>query len=177
MVGACRSPAPIFCWPLRPPSSRLPLPLNWPSLGLAVFRLTEPAVASSDATNIESSIIRDGDEYVINGRKWYTTNGSVADILIVMAVTATWMTVALPTWKQRSIREKEAELVFRGQQYVRALRPRLAAAYPSATFVFLPADIVSQILNFGIPAPINVWPIRICVGYPEHSRISTQAGQ
>ena len=37
------------------------------------FAMTEPAVASSDATNIESSIVRDGDHYVINGRKWYTT--------------------------------------------------------------------------------------------------------
>ena len=40
------------------------------------FAMTEPFVASSDATNIESSIIRDGDEYVINGRKWYTTNAT-----------------------------------------------------------------------------------------------------
>ncbi len=38
--------------------------------------MTEPAVASSDATNIESSIVRDGDDYVINGRKWYTTNAT-----------------------------------------------------------------------------------------------------
>ncbi len=37
------------------------------------FAMTEPAVASSDATNIESSIDRDGDEYVINGRKWWTS--------------------------------------------------------------------------------------------------------
>ena len=37
------------------------------------FAMTEPAVASSDATNIESEIRRDGDEYVINGRKWWTS--------------------------------------------------------------------------------------------------------
>jgi len=37
------------------------------------FAMTEPAVASSDATNIESSIVRDGDEYVINGRKWWSS--------------------------------------------------------------------------------------------------------
>jgi acyl-CoA dehydrogenase len=40
------------------------------------FAMTEPAVASSDATNIESRIERDGDEYVINGHKWYTTNAT-----------------------------------------------------------------------------------------------------
>ena len=37
------------------------------------FAMTEPAVASSDATNIESTILRDGDHYVINGLKWWTT--------------------------------------------------------------------------------------------------------
>lgn len=39
----------------------------------SAFCMTEPAVASSDATNIESSIVRDGDHYVLNGRKWWTT--------------------------------------------------------------------------------------------------------
>jgi acyl-CoA dehydrogenase len=40
------------------------------------FAMTEPKVASSDATNIESSIRRDGDQYLINGHKWYTTNAT-----------------------------------------------------------------------------------------------------
>jgi acyl-CoA dehydrogenase len=40
------------------------------------FGMTEPAVASSDATNIESAIVRDGDEYVINGRKWWSSGAS-----------------------------------------------------------------------------------------------------
>ena len=40
------------------------------------FAMTEPDVASSDATNIESSIVRDGDGYVIDGHKWYTTNAT-----------------------------------------------------------------------------------------------------
>src|SRR5262249_44228333 len=37
------------------------------------FAMTEPLVASSDATNIETKIVRDGDSYVINGRKWWSS--------------------------------------------------------------------------------------------------------
>ena len=39
----------------------------------SAFTMTEPNVASSDATNIETSIVRDGDEYIINGRKWWSS--------------------------------------------------------------------------------------------------------
>lgn len=53
------------------------------------FAMTEPAVASSDATNIETSMVRDGDEYVINGRKWWCSNALHAKcrVLIVMGKT------------------------------------------------------------------------------------------
>jgi acyl-CoA dehydrogenase len=52
----------------------------------SAFAMTEPNVASSDATNIETSIIRDGDEYVINGHKWWTSGAPDprCKILIVM---------------------------------------------------------------------------------------------
>ena len=55
----------------------------------SAFSMTEPEVASSDATNIATRIERDGDEYVINGRKWWTS-GALSprcELLIVMGVT------------------------------------------------------------------------------------------
>jgi len=56
----------------------------------SAFAMTEPDVASSDATNIESLIVRDGDDYIINGHKWYTTNGTDprCKIIIFMGKTA-----------------------------------------------------------------------------------------
>jgi acyl-CoA dehydrogenase len=56
----------------------------------SAFAMTEPAVASSDATNIETRIERDGDEYVINGRKWWASNALHRNckLLIVMGKTA-----------------------------------------------------------------------------------------
>ncbi len=53
------------------------------------FSMTEPAVASSDATNIQCEIRRDGDDYVINGRKWFTSGAMNASckLLIVMGKT------------------------------------------------------------------------------------------
>lgn len=55
----------------------------------SAFSMTEPAVASSDATNIELRIERDGTDYVLNGRKWWSTNAAHPNcrILIVMGKT------------------------------------------------------------------------------------------
>ncbi len=55
----------------------------------SAFAMTEPAVASSDATNIEMRMERDGDGYLLNGRKWFASNGMHAHctVLIVMGKT------------------------------------------------------------------------------------------
>jgi acyl-CoA dehydrogenase len=55
----------------------------------SAFCMTEPEVASSDATNIETSIVRDGDDYVINGRKWWSSGAcsNRCEIMIVMGKT------------------------------------------------------------------------------------------
>jgi len=55
----------------------------------SAFAMTEPDVASSDATNIQTVIARDGSDYVINGRKWYITNAAHPDcrVMIVMGKT------------------------------------------------------------------------------------------
>ena len=55
----------------------------------SAFAMTEPEVASSDATNIETSITRDGDDYVINGRKFYISGAmrESCEIMIVMGKT------------------------------------------------------------------------------------------
>ena len=65
------------------------------------FAMTEPDVASSDATNIELRIERDGDEYVLNGRKWWTSGAMHPNcrILIVMGKT----NPDGPTHKQQSM--------------------------------------------------------------------------
>jgi acyl-CoA dehydrogenase len=53
----------------------------------SAFSMTEPDTAGSDPTLLKTSAVLDGDEWVINGHKWFTSNGSIADFLIVMAVT------------------------------------------------------------------------------------------
>lgn len=55
----------------------------------SAFAMTEPAVASLDATNVQMSMVRDGDDYVLNGRKWFASNGMHRNckVLIVMGKT------------------------------------------------------------------------------------------
>jgi alkylation response protein AidB-like acyl-CoA dehydrogenase len=65
------------------------------------FAMTEPAVASSDATNIESSIVRDGDEYVINGLKWWSSGAGDPRCKIAIFMGKTDFTA--PLHKQQSM--------------------------------------------------------------------------
>ena len=67
----------------------------------SAFLMTEPAVASSDATNIETRIARDGDDYVINGRKWWISGAasSRCKVAIVMGKTDP----AASTYRQQSM--------------------------------------------------------------------------
>jgi acyl-CoA dehydrogenase len=53
----------------------------------SAFSMTEPDTAGSDPTMLKTRAVRDGDDWVINGHKWYSSNGSIADFMIVMAVT------------------------------------------------------------------------------------------
>ncbi len=53
----------------------------------SAFSMTEPETAGSDPTLLQTRAVKDGEHWVINGHKWFSTNGSIADFLIVMAVT------------------------------------------------------------------------------------------
>jgi acyl-CoA dehydrogenase len=53
----------------------------------SAFSMTEPETPGSDPTQLRTRAVRDGDGWVLNGHKWFTSNGSIADFLIVMAVT------------------------------------------------------------------------------------------
>jgi acyl-CoA dehydrogenase len=71
----------------------------------SAFAMTEPDVASSDATNIAMRIEREGEEYVLNGRKWWTSNAlhPHCRIMIVMGKTGGWGSDPAPVHKQQSM--------------------------------------------------------------------------
>jgi acyl-CoA dehydrogenase len=91
----------------------------------SAFAMTEPAVASSDATNIECSIRRDGDDYVINGRKWWISGAGDrrCEIFILMGKTDP----SAPRHRQQSM-----VLVPRDTPGVTILRPLTVFNYDDA---------------------------------------------
>ena len=91
----------------------------------SAFAMTEPDVASSDATNIALPIARDGDEYVITGRKWWTTGAADprCRVLIVMGVTEP----DAPTHRRQSM-----VLVPMDAPGVRVVRPLTVFGYDDA---------------------------------------------
>jgi acyl-CoA dehydrogenase len=66
----------------------------------SAFAMTEPDVASSDATNIQTRIERDGDHYVINGRKWFSSNAYHPDLGVIILMGKTDPTA--PKYQQQS---------------------------------------------------------------------------
>ncbi|HEX6571748.1 MAG TPA: acyl-CoA dehydrogenase family protein [Steroidobacteraceae bacterium] len=89
----------------------------------SAYSMTEPAVASSDATNIETEIRRDGDEYVINGRKWWSSGAyhPRCELLIVMGKTD-------PT--AHRFRQQSMILVPRAAKGVKLVRSTTVYGYP-----------------------------------------------
>ena len=91
----------------------------------SAFAMTEPAVASSDATNIEASIVRDGDDYVINGRKWWISGVGEASCQLLIFMGKTDPTAA--RHKQQSM-----ILVPRDTPGITVLRPMTVFGYDDA---------------------------------------------
>ena len=102
----------------------------------SAFAMTEPAVASSDATNIEADIRRDGDSYVINGRKWWTSGAGDprCAIFIFMGKTDT----SAPRHSQQSM-----VLVPRDTPGITILRPLTVFGYDDAPHGHMEVDFVN----------------------------------
>ena len=106
------------------------------------YAMTEPQVASSDATNIELSIVRDGDEWVLNGRKWFITGAMYerTKILIVMGKSD-------PDNSDRHEQQSQV-LVPKGTKGLTVIRPLTTLGYDDAPIGH--AEIVFD--NVRIPA-------------------------
>ena len=90
------------------------------------YAMTEPDVASSDATNVRTSIVREGDEYVINGRKWFITNAPYerTKIFIVMGKSD-------PDNPNRHVQQSQV-LVPRDAEGLEIVRPLTTLGYDDA---------------------------------------------
>ena len=98
----------------------------------SAFAMTEPDVASSDATNIATRIDRDGDEYVITGRKWWTSGAMDPRCAVLIAMGKTDPT-ALPHRQQTMVlvpRDTAGVTVVRDYPGVRPPRPARARRGP-----------------------------------------------
>jgi acyl-CoA dehydrogenase len=91
----------------------------------SAFALTEPFLAGADPTNIGTSAVLDGDEWVINGHKWFTTNGSSADIVLVFAETDA---------EQRPHRHASIFIVEQGTPGMDVVRDIPTMAHPKVNF-------------------------------------------
>jgi acyl-CoA dehydrogenase len=91
----------------------------------SAFAMTEPGIASSDATNIETSIVRDGNEYVINGRKWWISGMGDPECALMILLGKTDFDA--PRHKQQSM-----ILVPRDAPGVTVLRPLTVLGYDDA---------------------------------------------
>jgi acyl-CoA dehydrogenase len=102
----------------------------------SAFAMTEPAVASSDATNIEADIARDGDEYVINGRKWWTSGAGDPRCAIFIFMGKT--DKSAPRHSQQSM-----VLVPRDTPGITILRPLTVFGYDDAPHGHMEVDFVN----------------------------------
>ncbi|MDE1947366.1 MAG: acyl-CoA dehydrogenase family protein [Burkholderiales bacterium] len=107
----------------------------------SAFAMTEPAVASSDATNIEARIERDGDDYVVNGRKWWTSGAGDPRCAIFIFMGKT--DPAAPRHSQQSM-----ILVPREAQGITVVRPLSVFGYDDAPHGHMEVDFT----NVRVPA-------------------------
>jgi acyl-CoA dehydrogenase len=105
------------------------------------FAMTEPAVASSDATNIQTEIRRDGDEYVINGRKWWTSGAGDPRCRIYIVMGKTDPTAA-------KHQQQSMILVPADTPGVRVVRPLNVFGYDDAPH----GHMETEFLNVRVPA-------------------------